>query len=227
VEYYGLAGINDVRPGDTVSPSELLLLIRIAPKYSCDIEGLPHNIFTLDWERFTYYGGKDNSVALGQFPVVLSYAITHYKCQGQTYDAIVADLRKPQGFASTASFYVQLSRCRTLAAVSIISSFDESELRKPHADALGEAAPIDASTASESPPAAAVESDPAETDAPAIMWSHMPSSDPACLGAGFFPFDRSNCTPPSFNVHDIELRGKVTSSNILKNPRSRIRLTSK
>jgi hypothetical protein len=136
VEYYGLAGMEDVRPGDTVSPSEHFLLIRIPPQYSCDIEGLPHNIFPLEWERFVYHGGKGRSVALRQFPVVLAYAITDYKSQGQTYDAVVADLRKPQGFASPASFYVQLSRCRTLDAVSIIRSFDESELCKPHPAAL-------------------------------------------------------------------------------------------
>jgi len=136
VEYYGLAGVKDVRPGDTVSPSERFLLIRIPSQYSCDIEGLPHNIFALEWERFVYHAGKDRSVTLRQFPVVLAYAITDYKCQGQTYDAVVADLRKPQGFASPASFHIQLSRCRTLDAVSIIRSFDESELRKPHAAAL-------------------------------------------------------------------------------------------
>ena len=109
MEYYGLAGMEDVRPGDTVSPSEHFLLIRIPPQYSCDIEGLPHNIFPLEWERFVYHGGKGRSVALRQFPVVLAYAITDYKSQGQTYDAVVADLRKPQGFASPASFYVPLS----------------------------------------------------------------------------------------------------------------------
>jgi hypothetical protein len=113
-----------------------MLLIRIDPKYSCDIEGLPHNVFALEWERFTYYTRDGRNVTLRQFGVVLAFAITDYKCQGQTFYSIVVDLRKPVGFASTASFYVQLSRCRTLAEVSIIRSFDAAELRKPHPQAL-------------------------------------------------------------------------------------------
>jgi hypothetical protein len=86
-----------------------------------------------------------------------------------------------------------------------------------------EAAPINASNATETTPqATTVVADPSDEaepgDVPSIIWNRMPSTDPDCLGAGFFPFDRSSGPPPSFSVHDIELRGKVTSSNILKQP---------
>lgn len=53
---------------------------------------------------------------------------------------------------------------------------------------------------------------------PAIMWNKMPNSDPSCLGTGYFPFDRGTEDPPQYVVHDIQLRGRVTASNILARP---------
>ena len=46
----------------------------------------------------------------------------------------------------------------------------------------------------------------------------MPSNDPSCLGTGYFPFDRGTEDPPQYVVHDIELRGRVTTCNILAKP---------
>ena len=44
-----------------------MLLIRIPLKFSCDIKGVPHNIYTLECQRFKYYAGEDESVVLHQF----------------------------------------------------------------------------------------------------------------------------------------------------------------
>jgi hypothetical protein len=53
---------------------------------------------------------------------------------------------------------------------------------------------------------------------PLIVWNKMPSNDPSCLGTGYFPFDRGTEDPPQYVVHDIELRGRVTTCNILAKP---------
>jgi hypothetical protein len=59
---------------------------------------------------------------------------------------------------------------------------------------------------------------PAPPPTPAIVWNKMPSNDPSCLGTGYFPFDRGTEDPPQYIVHDIELRGRVTTCNILARP---------
>jgi len=51
-------------------------------------------LFTTD---FTATLGHGRSAKLRQFPVTLAYAITDYKCQGQTYDSVLVDLAKPSG----------------------------------------------------------------------------------------------------------------------------------
>jgi hypothetical protein len=56
--------------------------------------------------------------------------------------------------------------------------------------------------------------------APVIVWNRMPSDDPACLGTGYFPFDRTTDTdPPQYSVHDLELRGKVDLCGLKANPK--------
>lgn len=68
-----------------------------------------------------------------QFAVTLAYAITDYKCQGETYsDGLLTDLKRPvMGSTDAASLYVQLSRVQSLRDLSILRDFDAAELRKP------------------------------------------------------------------------------------------------
>jgi hypothetical protein len=76
---------------------------------------------------------QSQAAKLFQFPVTLTFAITDFKCQGQTYDRVIVDIRKPHGRGRlpAASAYVQLSRAKSLKGVSILRPFDASELRKP------------------------------------------------------------------------------------------------
>jgi hypothetical protein len=70
------------------------------------------------------------SATFKQFPVTLAYAITDYKCQGETYcDGLLTDLRTPlTGSTEAASLYVQLSRVQSLQQLSILRDFDAEEL---------------------------------------------------------------------------------------------------
>ena len=87
--------------------------------------------------RFRCSPGKGRGVTLRQFPVVLAYAITDYKCQGQTYITALVDLKRPtNGSPSATSGYVQLSRVQALLNLSIIRPFDANELMTPLADTL-------------------------------------------------------------------------------------------
>src|SRR5579859_1999326 len=61
--------------------------------------------------------------------VTLAYAITDFKCQGQTFDWIWADIKKPPtGFSPCMSPYVQLSRVKCLDHLSIMCPFTKEEL---------------------------------------------------------------------------------------------------
>ena len=77
--------------------------------------------------------GIKGSATFKQFAVTLAYAITDYKCQGDTYvDGLLSDLRKQlTGSTEAASLYVQLSRIQSLQQLSIMRSFAPEELRKP------------------------------------------------------------------------------------------------
>src|SRR5579859_4204668 len=80
----------------------------------------------------TFSHGKQQAT-FSQFPVTLAYAITDYKCQGETYfDGLLTDLRKPlTGSTEAVSLYVQLSQVQSLQHLSIMRDFDPAELRIP------------------------------------------------------------------------------------------------
>jgi hypothetical protein len=85
----------------------------------------------------TFSRGK-RKATFNQFPVTLAYAITDYKCQGETYfDGLLTDLHKPlTGSTQAASLYVQLSRVQSLQQLSIMRDFDPAELRTPLSEDL-------------------------------------------------------------------------------------------
>ena len=66
---------------------------------------------------FTFKVGVKGSATFRQFATTLAYAITDYKCQGDTYgdtygDGLLPGLQKPLTVA--ASMYVKLSRVQSL-----------------------------------------------------------------------------------------------------------------
>ena len=137
MEFYGFAGREMVEEGVLVNPTQGCMLVQILGETKVQLDGLPPNVVALDNIKFTYNAGGDRSVTLRQFPVILAYAITDYKCQGQTYQFVIVDLKKPsRGGSPSASIYVQLSRCRSLSNLSIMRPFDPAELRAPLSEAL-------------------------------------------------------------------------------------------
>ena len=92
----------------------------------------PSGVFPLPAISLTFSPGKRKAI-FNQFPVTLAYAITDYKCQGETYfDGLLTDLRKPlTGSTEAASLYVQLSRVQSLQQLSIMRDFDPAELCTP------------------------------------------------------------------------------------------------
>jgi len=108
------------------------MLVRV-PGSKVQWRDLPLGVIPMPPFTFTFKVGVKGSATFRQFAATLAYAITDYKCQGDTYgDGLLSDLRKPlTGSAEAASLYVQLSRLgvQNLRQLFIMRSFDPDGLR--------------------------------------------------------------------------------------------------
>ena len=140
VEFYGFANVPSQEQGIGILSAPQYMLVKLRSEETVvQIEGLPPDVVPIWPESFRYNAGHGRWVRLLQFPATLAYAISDYKCQGQTYDFLRVDIKKPNtGNASVMSPYVQLSRSRSLHGLSILRPFDPDELRAPIPDELKE-----------------------------------------------------------------------------------------
>lgn len=116
----------------TTLPAYMLVKLKHEVGVEIALPGLPPNVIGIEPESLTYNAGHGKTMTYFQFPATLAYAITDYKCQGQTFTWVIVDLKKPSGgYSPTSSPYVQLSRAKTRARLSILRPFDPAELRTP------------------------------------------------------------------------------------------------
>jgi hypothetical protein len=133
VEFYGFADSDGALIRDEIIAT---LPAYIKLKHDVGVEialpGLPRSVIGIEAISITCKPGLGKAVTYSQFPATLAYAITDYKCQGQIFKWVVVDLKKPRGgYSPTSSPYVQLSRAKVLASLSILRPFDPAELRTP------------------------------------------------------------------------------------------------
>jgi hypothetical protein len=102
------------------------------------VPGLPPSVVPLHPTQFTCTFKSKRKVTFRQFPVTLAFAITDYKCQGETYfNGMIVDIKKPSfGSSSASSPYVQLSRGQSFEHLSIMRPFNPDELRTPLSKSL-------------------------------------------------------------------------------------------
>lgn len=133
VEFYGLSDdASEMTPSGVIDLPTYILVRLPSKSQIIQIPGLPENVVPIWPESFRYDVGHGRWAKLRQFPVTLAYAITDFKCQGQTYEWLRVDIKKPQtGAASVMSPYVQLSRVQSLQRLSILRPFDPDDLRVP------------------------------------------------------------------------------------------------
>lgn len=134
VEFYGFSddGNSDATSAVIDLPRYMLVRLCSEGKKFIQIPGLPVNVVPIWPESFRYNVGHGRWARLKQFPITLAYAITDFKCQGQTYEWLRVDIKKPHtGAASVMSPYVQLSRGQSLQRLSILRPFNPEDLRAP------------------------------------------------------------------------------------------------
>ena len=91
------------------------MLVRV-PGSEIQLRDLPVGVIPMPPFTFTFKVRVKGSATFRQFTATLAYAITDYKCQGDTYgNSLLSDLQKPlTGSTEAASLYVQLSRVQSL-----------------------------------------------------------------------------------------------------------------
>ena len=135
VKFYGFADTDkdgiQYSPGTIVS-TPAYMLVKVDDRLNVAIPGLPPSVLPIKPVSFTRKVNDHKYAKLRQFPVTLAYAITDFKCQGQTFDFVLCDLDKPRDSrAPPTSAYIQLSRARSLQCVSIMRPFDIDQLSAP------------------------------------------------------------------------------------------------
>ena len=132
IYFHGFVDVQGKRQDGYIISPPVYMLVWV-PGSKIQLSNLPVGVIPMPPFTFTFKVGVKGSATFRQFAATLAYAITDYKCQGDTYgDGLLSDLRKPlTGSTEAASLYVQLSRVRSLRQLSIMRSFDPDELRTP------------------------------------------------------------------------------------------------
>jgi len=114
----------------TTLPAYMLIKLKHDIGVQVALPGLPPSIISIEPASLTYNAGLGKKITYNQFSAILAYAITDYKCQGQTFTWVIVDLKKPnRGYCPISSTYIQLSQAKTCASLSILCPFDLAELQ--------------------------------------------------------------------------------------------------
>ena len=138
VKFYGFVDKDGVLiTDDVIQTLPAYMLIRLNHDVGVDVNlpGLPPSVVGIEPVTTTYTKGNKKASFL-QFSISLAYAITDYKCQGQTFNWVIVDIKKPSGPCPSTSPYVQLSRARMRDRLSILRPFSPDELLSPYPEAL-------------------------------------------------------------------------------------------
>ena len=132
VQFYGFSDSVNMSTDHRITAPPDYMLVKVDDDLNISIPGLPPSVVPIAPVKFTYKVRPNKYVKLRQFPVTLAFAITDFKCQGQTFDWVICDIHRPRtGSAPSTSPYVQLSRARSLERVSIMRPFNADELSTP------------------------------------------------------------------------------------------------
>jgi hypothetical protein len=116
VTFYGFADSDGNQQTGRIISAPTYMLVMV-PDSKVKIGDFRVGVVPLKRSKISFQAPRESMGATyEQFGVTLAYAITDYKCQGETYhDGLLTDLQWPLiGNTEAASLYVQLSRVQSL-----------------------------------------------------------------------------------------------------------------
>ena len=99
-----------------------------------EINGLPYQVDREKWEKIKYVYDKETKTlstesvgSFEQYPLMPAWAITVHKSQGKTFERVNIDLG--QGAFEFGQAYVALSRCKTLAGITLARPITRADIK--------------------------------------------------------------------------------------------------
>ncbi len=106
---------------------EDMVMVTLHDGSVCEVAPCTWEIFEYQYDRATKRISTRKTGAFTQYPIRLAWAVTIHKSQGKTFDKVVIDIGR--GAFAHGQVYVALSRCTSLAGITLVQPITKAHIR--------------------------------------------------------------------------------------------------
>ena len=106
---------------------EDMVIVMLQDGSRVEVAPFTWEIFEYQYDRATKRIFTRKTGAFKQYPIRLAWAVTIHKSQGKTFDRVVIDIGR--GAFAHGQVYVALSRCTSLAGITLVQPITEAHIR--------------------------------------------------------------------------------------------------